>query len=127
MGQETAEALEHFRQTLGNVPEPIAMLSVHAPEVLQAYVEFRSYVLGDNEGGLDRATKELLLVILDVVYHNETGALNHLRAGLRAGLTRQALLEALLLTFMVGGIHTWGTIGHRLVAEAVRYQQEVKT
>ena len=126
VGEGPENAVDHFRRTLGNVPEPIAVLAAQAPEVLEAYVDFRSYVVADHEGGLDLATKELLFVILDVVYHNEPGALNHLRAGLRAGLTRQALLEALLQTFMVGGIHTWGTIGHRVLAEAVKHEQGIE-
>lgn len=116
----TETPTDHFQRTLGNTPPPIAALVEHAPDVLAGYVQVRSYVMSEHEGGLDLATKELLFVILDVVYDNEPGALNHLDAAMRAGLKPQALLEALLEVFMVGGIQTWGKSGHRVFLEAVK-------
>lgn len=116
MAESTAE---HFARTLGNVPPPIAVLAEHAPEFLEGYTRARRFLMADDPQGLDAATKELLFVILDVVYDNEEGALNHLDAGLRAGLRPRALLEALLQTFLVGGIATWGKSGHRVFAAAV--------
>lgn len=110
---------EHFQRTVGNVPPPIATLVEHAPEFLDGYVRARTFIMDDAPDGLDLATKELVFVILDVVYDNEVGALNHLDAALRAGLSPRALLEALLQTFLVGGIATWGKSGHRVFDAAV--------
>jgi alkylhydroperoxidase/carboxymuconolactone decarboxylase family protein YurZ len=112
--------IEHFQRTLGKVPEVIAVLAEHAPEFLRGYVDLRQSIMADKPGGLDLATKELVFVLLDVVYDNESGALNHLDAALEAGLTRQALLDALLQTLVVGGIQTWGKTGHRVFVEALK-------
>lgn len=110
---------DHFIATLGNVPAAIQTLHDHAPEFLDGYVTSREAVMARAESGLDTAMKELMFVVLDVVYDNEAGALNHLDAGLRAGLHPRALLDALLQTMMVGGIQTWGKCGHRVYAAAV--------
>lgn len=112
--------LEHFQRTLGKVPEVIAVLAENAPEFLRGYVDLRSSIMADKPGGLDLATKELVFVLLDVVYDNESGALNHLGAALEAGLTPQALLDGLLQTLVVGGIQTWGKTGHRVFVEALK-------
>lgn len=113
------DVTQHFTQTLGNVPAPIAALRDHAPEALEGYVALRRHVMADRPDGLDLATKELIFVLLDVVYDNEAGALNHLDAALAAGLSPQALMDALLEVLMVGGIQTWGKSGHRVLLAAV--------
>jgi alkylhydroperoxidase/carboxymuconolactone decarboxylase family protein YurZ len=95
------------------------VLGDHAPEALAGYVQLRSYVISDHEAGLDLATKELLFVVLDVVYNNPPGALNHLDAAMAAGLQPQALLEALLQVLMVGGIQTWGKAGYQVFLAAL--------
>ena len=114
-----SDATEHFQSTLGNVPPSIAVLAENAPDMLDGYVGIRRWVLGSREGGLDLATKELIFVLLDVVYDNEAGALNHLAAAQRAGLTTTALLDAMVEVFMVGGIQTWGKVGHKVYEAAL--------
>jgi alkylhydroperoxidase/carboxymuconolactone decarboxylase family protein YurZ len=110
---------DHFMRTLGNVPAPIAVLRDNLPDYLEGYLAMRKALLADHDGGLDLAMKELIFVLLDVVYDNESGALNHLDAGLRAGLQPVAVLEALLQAMVVGGIATWGKSGHRVFAAAL--------
>jgi alkylhydroperoxidase/carboxymuconolactone decarboxylase family protein YurZ len=112
-------AIEHFQRTLGTVPEVISVLDENAPEFLEHYVKIRKSILADKPEGLDLATKELIYVLLDVVYDNESGAINHLRAALAAGLTPTALLDGLLQTLTVGGIQTWGKTGHRVYLQAL--------
>lgn len=112
-------ATEHFQRTLGKVPEVIAALDENAPVFLEHYVKMRKMILADKPDGLDLSIKELIYVLLDVVYDNESGALNHLRAALNAGLHPTALLDGLLQTLTVGGIQTWGKTGHRVYLEAI--------
>jgi alkylhydroperoxidase/carboxymuconolactone decarboxylase family protein YurZ len=114
-------AVEHFNRTLETIPEPIAVLVDEMPELLDAYVEFRKIVMTDRDDGLDLPTKELLFVVLDVAFDNEPGAMNHLRAALKAGVTPTQLLEALLEVWIVGGIQTWGKSGHRVFRAALEH------
>ena len=118
------DSIEHFQRTLGNVPTPIQALHDGAPDALSCYVGLRKAVLAQHDDGLDLAMKELLFVILDVVYDNESGAMNHLEAALKAGLTPRQLLDGLLQTMMVGGIQTWGKAGHRVYMHAVERARE---
>lgn len=119
------DPIQHFERSLGNIPAPIAALRDGAPDALAGYTQLRQAVLTDRPDGLDLAMKELFFVVLDVVYDNEAGALNHLEAGLRAGLRPQQLLDALLQTMMVGGIQTWGKSGHRVYQRAVERAAEL--
>lgn len=111
--------VEHFQRTLGKVPEVIAVLDENAPDFLVHYVGMRKFLMGDKPNGLDVATKELIYVLLDVVYDNESGAINHLMAALDAGLQAPALLDGLLQTMTVGGIQTWGKTGHTVYLAAL--------
>ena len=110
----------HYEQQLGGVPKPISGLRTHAPEFFAGMAAARASVMdGDSPEGLDRATKELLIIILDIVYDNPEGALVHLEAGLKEGLTLEALREALLLTVYVGGIATWARYGQMIYESAL--------
>ena len=121
------DPIEHFERSLGNVPAPIAAMREGAPDALEGYVQLRAAVLEDHEDGLDLAMKELMFVVLDVVYDNEPGAMNHLEAAVRAGLRPRQLLDALLQTMMVGGIQTWGKSGHRVYRRAVELANQAVT
>jgi alkylhydroperoxidase/carboxymuconolactone decarboxylase family protein YurZ len=101
------------------VPEVIAVLDENAPDFLVHYVGMRKFLMRDKPNGLDVAMKELIYVLLDVVYDNESGAINHLMAALDAGLHPEALLDGLLQTMTVGGIQTWGKTGHKVYLAAL--------
>jgi alkylhydroperoxidase/carboxymuconolactone decarboxylase family protein YurZ len=118
-GPTPESAAQYYERVLDTVPPPIQALQSAAPEFLEGYIAARKAVLVDREGGLDLATKELVFVLLDVIYDNEPGAMNHLEAALAAGMKPAALLDALLLTLLVGGIQTWGKAGHRVYTQAL--------
>ena len=114
------DADAHYARQLGGVPKPISGLRTHAPEFFAGMAAARASIMaGDSPGGLDRAMKELLIIILDIAYDNPEGALVHLEAGLKAGLTLEALREALLLTVYVGGIATWARYGQMIYEAAL--------
>lgn len=115
----------HYEKQLGGVPKPISGLRAHAPEFFAGMATARASVMdSDSPDGLDRAMKELMIVILDIVYDNPEGALIHLEAGLKAGLTLEALREALLLTVYVGGIATWAQYGQMIYESALEMAAE---
>ena len=118
-----SDADEHYRQQLGGVPKPVAGLQTHAPEFFAGLAAARAAVM-DSEGGLDRATKELLFIVLDVAYDNLEGALVHVKAAMDAGLTLEALKEALLLTVYVGGVATWARSGQAIYQAALDMSDE---
>ena len=110
----------HYEQQLGGVPKPVAGLRTHAPEFFAGMAAARASIMdSESPDGLDRAMKELLIIVLDVAYDNPEGALVHVEAGLKAGLTLEALREALLLTVYVGGVATWARSGQSVYEAAL--------
>lgn len=115
----TPDRIQHFLDTLGNVPPPIATMEAVAPEALEGYVAMRKWIMREPpEGALPLKFKELIFVLLDVVANNLPGAKNHLAAAMRAGLTSEELAEALIQVMMVHGIQTWGLSGHQVMDHA---------
>lgn len=107
-----AEAEAHFGQTIGGVPDSVALLRRHAPEAFAAYVAAReaAYRL-PPEGQLTLASKELVFIVLDVVAGHVEGALAHTEAGLRAGLTPGQIMEALSIAILIHGHQCWARAG----------------
>lgn len=110
----TADWQDHYLETLGNVPAPIAAMFDADEEFGGAYTGLRKAIYAERPGGLPVEIKELLFVALDVALDNLPGAENHLRAAREAGLGDAALKEALMIVFVMCGIGSWGKTGSRL-------------
>jgi alkylhydroperoxidase/carboxymuconolactone decarboxylase family protein YurZ len=113
---DTPDRIQHFIDTLGNVPPAISAMEEAAPDALEGYVQMRRWIMRD--GALPLKFKELIFVVLDVIAHNLAGAKNHLAAAMRAGLTTEELAEALIQVMMVHGIQTWGICGYQVMEYA---------
>lgn len=111
------DAVSHWESTMEALPAPMETLRQIDPTALEAYTQWRQWVLTERPDGLDRKTKHLIFSILDVAAGNKEGAVNHGRAAARHGLESQAYLEALVLTFMTVGIATWGGTGYHVIRE----------
>ena len=120
MNEDTAhEAHLHFQSTLGDIPQSVATLAEHAPGALGGYLALREFVYREPpQGHLDAATRELLFIALDVAAGHIEGAKAHVDAGLKAGVSVEAITQALVITMMISGIHTWSQHGHEVVAYA---------
>jgi alkylhydroperoxidase/carboxymuconolactone decarboxylase family protein YurZ len=105
---------QHYLDTLGNVPAPIASMFDADEAWGEAYTLLRKAVYEERPDGLPTAMKELLYVVLDVALDNLHGAENHLAAAYAAGLTDDQLKEALMITFAMCGIGSWGKTGSHL-------------
>lgn len=106
------EAERHFQETSGAVPESVAVLRRHAPELFKSYAETRARLYKPPpEGQLDLAAKELVFIVLDVVAGHVDGARAHAGAGIAAGLTPGQIMEALEICILVHGHHTWAKAG----------------
>ena len=113
--KEVQHVVDHFMETLGNLPEPIRAMADYAPEALLGYARSREYIMRrPPDGALDLKTKELVYVLLDVVTGNLDGAKNHLGAAMREGLTVAQLAEGCMQVMAVCGITTWGQTGWKL-------------
>jgi alkylhydroperoxidase/carboxymuconolactone decarboxylase family protein YurZ len=110
----SGELLDHYQETLGNIPPAIRAMSELDDGFFDAYTEIRKLIYQDREDGLPLAIKELLLVVLDIAVDQGKGAANHLAAAKRAGLTKTQLKEALMEVFMVLGVSAWGKAGYPL-------------
>lgn len=106
------EANDHFGQTIGSVPDSVALLQRHAPEAFAAYLAAReaAYRL-PPEGHLPLASKELVFIVLDVAAGHVEGAVAHAEAGLRAGLTPGQIMEALSIAILIHGHQCWARAG----------------
>jgi alkylhydroperoxidase/carboxymuconolactone decarboxylase family protein YurZ len=110
----TSDWQSHYLETLGNIPAPIAAMFDADEDFGAAYTGLRESIYAERTEGLDVATKELLFVVLDVALDNLPGAQNHLNAAVDAGLTDDALKEALMIVFAMCGIGAWGKTGSHL-------------
>ena len=113
-GAAPSELLNHYMETLGNVPPAIRAMSELDDRFFAAYTEIRKLIYEERDDGLPTSIKELLLVVLDITVSQGTGAANHLAAAKRAGLTRTQLQETLMAVFMVLGVSAWGKVGYPL-------------
>jgi alkylhydroperoxidase/carboxymuconolactone decarboxylase family protein YurZ len=112
--RDSAGLLAHYQDTLGNIPPAIQTMSDLDGDFFAAYTDIRKLIYQERPEGLSTAIKELLLVVLDITVDQGPGAVNHLAAAKRAGLTRTQLHEALMEVFMVLGVSAWGKVGRTL-------------
>lgn len=116
MKRRKSALLKHYEETLGNVPEAISVLFKYDPVALEGYTMMRKRIMGQApDGALPLKIKELIFVLLDCVVGNLDGAKNHVRAAIRAGLSMEELVEALVQALMVTGIASWGMVGYKVV------------
>lgn len=109
-----SDRLKHYENSMGSVPAAIGAMFAMDESFFDAYTDIRELIYTDRAGGMSLANKELLLVMFDLAVSNKDGALNHLRAARRAGLTETALYEALMIAFLVMGVSGWGKVGYHL-------------
>ncbi|MBL8386204.1 MAG: carboxymuconolactone decarboxylase family protein [Burkholderiales bacterium] len=110
---------EHFDATIGAMPASVAAMRRHAPAAYAAYLAARQNIYRDPpHGHLDRATTELLFIVLDVLAGHEDGAKAHVEAGLAAGLTVEKITEALMIAVLINGHVHWSMTGYKVVEHA---------
>ncbi len=114
----------HYRETMGAVPESIAQMAELAPAVFDGYSQLRTWILRPD-GDLPRKYKHLIFSVLDCSIGNQGGAINHIRAGMRAGLTVGEVAEAMLQLLITNGTPAWGKTGRHVVVAAQEYQREL--
>ena len=102
------DATQHFQDTMGALPDSVALLQRTAPALFESYAATRQRVYGPP---LDRQQIELVFVVLDVVAGHVEGAKAHAAAAIEAGLTPAAIMQALEICILIHGHHTWAIAG----------------
>lgn len=115
-------ALEHYHETLGELPAPIQTMLSEMPAVFEGYARMRQAVFSD-EARIPHQYKELIFILLDLASGSLDGALVHTRAALSAGLTVEELAEGLAQVVLVLGISNWDRGG----AQVLRLAREINT
>lgn len=119
---DSEEGFGQLVQTMGTVAPSLRAMKKFAPDYFDTYMQMREIIYRTPpNAALDLKTKELIYVILDIASDNLPGAENHMRAGLRAGLTTAELVEACMQVIHVFGIGKWGKTGHKVceLAESI--------
>ncbi len=114
-GTNREELLAYFRANMGEMPAWIRLLDEALPNGLEHYHRLRNSVLTDSV--LPRKTKELTLVAVNAAGLYSEGLRIHAMGFMKAGGSREELLEGLLLAFIGGGIVAW-LEGVRVLTEA---------
>jgi alkylhydroperoxidase/carboxymuconolactone decarboxylase family protein YurZ len=122
-----AKHADHYK-SMGAMPEALAQLAEAAPEVFDTYSRMRAALLKSEADGaaLPLKYKHLILVVLDAIRDEQIGIINHTRAAMMAGLTKEELAEGILLGIIVYGMPAWGKTGRKAVEFAKGYSEELK-
>ena len=116
---ENAGDVQHFEQTSGAMPASVAAMRRHAPAAYAAYLAPREAIYRDPpDGHLDRATTELIFIVLEVIAGHEDGAKSQVEAGLKAGLSVGQITEALMIAVLINGHVHWSVTGYKVVQHA---------
>lgn len=93
------------------------------PEFMEAYLAFRS--VPHKNGPLPQKVKELIMIAVNVATTHlyAPGARRHMKNALRAGATREEILETIQLTSVIG-IHACNLAVPMLLEEAANYEKE---
>jgi alkylhydroperoxidase/carboxymuconolactone decarboxylase family protein YurZ len=73
---------------------------LHSPELGRAFENF--YEACNENGVLDRKTKELLMLALTTVFRSPNDSEEHLKRAFGAGATKEEVAEVLLITAAMG-------------------------
>jgi alkylhydroperoxidase/carboxymuconolactone decarboxylase family protein YurZ len=97
-------------------PDPITMLQSLDPAFHAGYVGARDAVMDDHPEGLSQREKELCLLTVDAIRGNVEAGTFHALKAMEEGVALRGVLDALLLSFLVGGAATWGMTGMHIYA-----------
>jgi AhpD family alkylhydroperoxidase len=80
------------------------ILAREAPEYLELFHKTFLYILHERSA-LTPKVKELIIIAVDAAQFYERGIRSHIKSALKAGATRDEIVEALLASSLAAGIH----------------------
>jgi len=90
-----------YQHQIDHIKSYTSKLSAELPELMRSF-----YALSRNSstpGALDTKTKELLALAIGVATHCDGCIAFHTQAALKAGATREEIMETLGVTILMGG------------------------
>lgn len=105
---------KHYLEVMGTVPPGIRTIFGMDEDFGNLFVQLRELIFRERSDGLPLVTKEIVLLTLDIASNNKKGALNHMRAARRAGMSQSQLLEVLLGSFLILGVSSLSNVGLEL-------------
>lgn len=90
-----------YKAQNADVAGPRAKLKEAAPEVMAAFGNLGSVVLKD--GAISLKTKELIALALSLQNRCETCIMTHVQNAIKAGVTREELVDMLGVCILMGG------------------------
>lgn len=102
MDSSADEALRRFREKTGFNSRWHEVVVQDAPEVLDAYREFRQAVY--DRPVLDPKVQELIIIGVDC-YQHWPGIKHHIRHALDLGVTKAELVQTMAIAGLPGGVH----------------------
>lgn len=76
--------------------------SLHSPEIGKTFQDF--YEACNENGVLDKKTKELLMLTLASVFRCPHCTEEHIKEALKVGVTKEEIIEALLIAALEGAV-----------------------
>ena len=113
------DPVQHSHEVRDELRPPALALRALIPDVMRGYAELSRAAMAPGE--LSSATKELLALVIAVTRECDGCIVSHSRSAVRAGVTRQAVAEAMGVAIMMnGGPGTvWGPRALRCYDEAM--------
>ncbi len=110
--------MQHSHEVREELRAPALALRGLIPDVLRGYADMSRAAMAPGE--ITTATKELLALVIAVTRECDGCIVSHSRSAVRAGVTRQAVAEAMGVAIMMnGGPGTvWGPRALRAFDEA---------
>lgn len=110
--------MQHSHEVRAELSAPAIALRALIPDVMRGYGELSRAAMSPGE--VPVATKELLAMVIAITRECDGCIVSHARSAVRAGVTRQALAEAIgVAIVMNGGPGTvWGPRALRAFDEA---------
>jgi len=96
------ESLESFRQEFGKVLDPVAFINEKNPELCSAFLKLHELTL--NEGVVSKKHKFLMHAAITAALHDESATTMHISGAVRAGASKEELLETAFTIIPVAGM-----------------------
>jgi alkylhydroperoxidase/carboxymuconolactone decarboxylase family protein YurZ len=111
MSGKDGDWMAPWERMLGAVPQVASDLHDIAAPAEEGYRNLREWIYSERADGLSRATKELVMVVINIAEGSPAGAARHLELGLANGLTEMQLREALAQCFLSLGLIRFNAAG----------------
>lgn len=125
MGKEKVDVekiYQHYRDTIGDVPEPFLQLGKHIPEVLESYYRVRNRFY---KGSLDAKVKELIIIAMNCCLGAPLESTKmHIQSALKAGAKKEEIFDVIGMTFMAAGVIKFANLGYKAMVSTAELESK---